>query len=132
MQRAEAGRPAGQRDVDALALERADELALADDVFALGEGLFEIALDEIGGAADDSALVRRELAHAAEQVGQRALAAEMGDAPLLQRRGVAGSVELADGGRAQLVEAPLPVSCRTGVRCRSWPVSEDTSCIEGK
>ena len=60
-------------------------------LFAIGERLLELALDHVGRAADGSALVRAELAHAADQVGQRALAAEVGDAPLLEGGGVGGA-----------------------------------------
>src|SRR5207245_10065777 len=109
---ADGGRSSGQRDVDPLPLERLGQLALADRALALGECLLEGALDQVCGATDLAALVGGQLAEPAEQVGQRALPSQVGDAPVLEGRGVDRSIELGEGGRLQLVEASRPV--------RSW------------
>jgi hypothetical protein len=115
MQRSDRGRPTRQRDVDALALQRLGELALAHDGLAFRERLLERALDEVGGAADRAAFLGRQPAHASQQVGQGAFPTQVGDAPVLQRACAGGAVQLGHGGRLQLVQALPPVGTRARI-----------------
>ena len=83
-------RVAGQGDVDGVGREAGVELARVQG----GGASLELGLDRlarlIAGLAHGAALVGRQVADAAQELGQLGLAAEVADPDLLQARGVGG------------------------------------------
>ena len=83
-------RLAGQRDVDAVGGQADVELG----GLQLGAALLDQRLERlarlVGGPPDRAALLRRQVGHAAQQVGQLGLAPEVAHAQLLQRCAGAG------------------------------------------
>ncbi len=105
-----------QCHVDALTVQRLSELALAHGLFTARKRLLECALDLVGGASHRAALVWAQLAQAAHQVGERALAAEVRNAPLLESSCVNRAVELRQGARFQRLKPLERVTAWPGVR----------------
>ena len=112
-------RVAGQRDVDAVLGQAALELGVLERGRALAEHRLERLAHLVRGLADRAALLRRQVADAAQDAGQLGLAAQVADAQLLERGGLGGG---GDGGlrlAAQLVEAGGRVSHRRAILVRS-------------
>ena len=79
-----------QRDVDGLGVEARVERGVLERVAARGERLRDLVLEAVDQRPLHAALVRRHRAERLQQRGDRAVAAERGDAHRFQRRLVGG------------------------------------------
>src|SRR5207302_2321058 len=108
VQRADAGWPARQADVQALTVECDAQLAFANGGLASGVGVFERLLDAVSGLADAGPIILGQLAEAAQQLGQRAALALVGRPPGLQGTRVGSLLELGERGVLDFLQLRLP------------------------
>jgi hypothetical protein len=104
------GAPAGHRDVDALALDAARPLPGPRLVQRLGDRRFDVVLDAIDERAHERALVRTDVAHAAQHAGQPPLASEVADPHFLDRLLGGRRLQRRDGRGAKLFQLFLHAS----------------------
>ena len=95
-----------QRDVDAILTSRCSSSLGRERLLARGDSGLEGLASGVGRLADGGALLGRELRHAAQQVGELGLAAEVADPDVLERVGVCRCV---DRGARLLLELLDPV-----------------------
>ena len=99
------GWPARQRDVDGVALGEGAGGRLAQCGLVGVAGRLELLLEPVRRRADLAALLGRGLAQAAQDLGEGALAAQVGNAPVLELGGGQHRPERVERVLAQLGEA---------------------------
>ena len=115
VQPADALGPAGQRHVQPAGLYRGRQTLLLQLVAFRFEGRLQLLPQPVRLAAETTALLQRQLAQSAQHQRQAALPAEVGDAPLLERRLIASGGELFSSVRGQFAQVYGLCGHRTGI-----------------